>query len=298
MLIVDLSALRLHVISLARGHMHACRAELLIVPYLTSIRRPLFQTRQQHQPFLSSQTTWKHCPHKNAMGSSSQLWRPGVVFSAAILLRIVLLVYGRWQDAHSPVKYTDIDYLVFTDAARYVAHGRSPYERATYRYTPLVAWLLLPTTWGGIWFEFGKVLFAAGDIVTGWISMRILHMRGLPPHRALKFASIWLLNPMVANISTRGSSEGILAALVVALLWATLSRKILLAGCLLGFGVHLKIYPFIYAASIFWWLAGPPKPRKTSWTEQALALINRDRIFLVTSSFLTFMACNLAMYHL
>lgn len=232
------------------------------------------------------------------MSTSSPLWRPSVIFPAAILLRLILLVYGRWQDAHSPVKYTDIDYLVFTDAARYVAHGRSPYDRATYRYTPLVAWILLPTAWGGLWFEFGKALFAAGDVATGWLIMLILRGRGLSTERALKFAAIWLLNPMVANISTRGSSEGLLAVLVVALLWATLRRKVILAGSLLGFAVHLKIYPFIYAASIFWWLDSPSTTREASLLGRGMALINRERINLAVSSFVTFMACNVAMYYM
>jgi phosphatidylinositol glycan class M len=219
--------------------------------------------------------------------------RPWAVLSASILLRLGLLFYGRWQDANSPVKYTDIDYLVFTDAARYLASDRSPYERATYRYTPLLAWLLYPTTCGGLWFEFGKALFAAGDVVTGWLIFRILRGKGMNVERSMKFASIWLLNPMVANISTRGSSEGLVVVIVVALLWATLQRQIVLAGCLLGFGVHFKIYPFIYAASIFWWLDGATSKRDTSLLQ---GLLNVDRVTLALSSFLTFMLLNSVMF--
>jgi phosphatidylinositol glycan class M len=269
---------------------------------------------------------------------SSRFWRPAVVFPLALLMRVVLLAYGRWQDAHSPMKYTDIDYLVFTDAARFVARGSSPYDRATYRYTPLLAWLLLPTTWagaGGWWFEAGKALFALGDLVAGALIFRILRTtarfgdrrqgggsgrQGMPVDRALRFASIWLLNPMVANISTRGSSEGLVAVLVVALLWAALERRVALAGALLGFAVHFKIYPFIYAASIFWWLgdgggrsATDASPflsgRSTatgsgtrSSTKTVVAVLrnlgSRERVTLAVMSFATFMGLNLVMYRM
>lgn len=229
---------------------------------------------------------------------------PFLVFSSAVALRIGLFFYGLWQDANSPMKYTDIDYYVFTDAARFTAHGHSPYDRETYRYTPLLAWILWPTTWSSTWFSFGKVLFAVGDIVAGALIVLVLRSDGkMGMERALKFASIWLLNPMVATISTRGSSEGLLGVIVVALLWAITQKKIVLAGFLLGFGVHFKIYPFIYAPSIIWWLDNEQLGRSESTKvgEKAdISLVknffNGPRIILTASSLLTFLSLNTLMY--
>jgi phosphatidylinositol glycan class M len=238
------------------------------------------------------------------MDLSSFFKSPSAVFSAAIVLRAVFFFYGLFQDAHSPMKYTDIDYYVFTDAARFLSLGQSPYDRDTYRYTPLLAWLIYPTTWPGMWFSFGKVLFAVGDIVAGWMMFRILReYRGMEKERALKFASIWLLNPMVATISTRGSSEGLLGVFVTALLWAVLAKKIFAAGLLLGFAVHFKIYPFIYAVSIVWWLDDTKVGRQanskpTSLMGQVFAFVNPQRIALAIYSLLTFIVLNVVMYQM
>ena len=117
--------------------------------------------------------------------------------------------------------------------------------------------------------------------------------------RALRFASIWLLNPMVATISTRGSSEGLLGVMVVALVWAVTKRRIVLAGVLLGLAVHFKIYPFIYGVSIVWYLETPsPEARKTgmSLIEQILTFANGSRVVLAVSALSIFMALNAVMY--
>ncbi|KEF62219.1 phosphatidylinositol glycan, class M [Exophiala aquamarina CBS 119918] len=230
---------------------------------------------------------------------SSLLSSPTAVFLSAFLLRAILLVYGIYQDSVSALKYTDIDYYVFTDAARAVANHSSPYDRATYRYTPLLAWILLPTTWGGLWFHFGKALFALSDLIAGWLILTLLEKRGLDKTHALKYASVWLLNPMVANISTRGSSEGLLCVLVMSLLGAFETRQIALSGALLGLSVHFKIYPFIYGVSMLWILeSGPTSSSPSTSFQNILRFLNPRRLLLLTTSLSTFTSLNILMYNI
>ena len=44
----------------------------------------------------------------------------------AFALRVILIFYSEWHDQRNVLKYTDIDYHVFTDAARYLLHPSPP----------------------------------------------------------------------------------------------------------------------------------------------------------------------------
>ncbi|KAK9944264.1 hypothetical protein M0R45_009838 [Rubus argutus] len=47
-------------------------------------------------------------------------------------------MYGEWQDTHMVVRYTDIDYMVFSDAASLMASGKSPFQRSQFHSSSLL----------------------------------------------------------------------------------------------------------------------------------------------------------------
>lgn len=217
----------------------------------------------------------------------------------AILQRIVVFFWGLYQDANMTPRFTDIDYFVFTDASRFMSYGGSPYERETYRYTPLLAWLLLPTVnW---FFSFGKVLFAIGDIVAGYLILQILKMRGISERKAVMYSAVWLLNPMVSTISTRGSSEGLLGAMVISFVWAVYDKRLILGGVLAGVAVHFKIYPIIYIPTVIWSLDSSPSFFSSTlspnqYVNAIFKFINRDRVVFAIASAASFLVLTGTMY--
>lgn len=210
-----------------------------------------------------------------------------------LLMRLVLLNYGIWHDRRSALKFTDIDYFVFSDASKYVSIGMSPYMRDTYRYTPMLAILLLPTQYG--FPSWGKYLFSISDLIAGWLMIKLLSRR-ISYKRSLIYSSFWILNPFVAIISTRGNCEAILGILSIALLYLIEKKSVWLASLILGFSVHFKIYPFMYGIAFLVYFSKPKKG--STFMEKFLSLLSINQLKIVVGSLFMFTICNLLMYYL
>ncbi|EPS69789.1 hypothetical protein M569_04974, partial [Genlisea aurea] len=201
-----------------------------------------------------------------------------ILFSA--LFRVALIFYGEWQDSHMEVRYTDVDYFVFSDAASLMASGRSPYERSTYRYSPLIAFLLIPNSF--LHRSCGKFLFSASGILcfyfifisyllVGLLIRRILTLRGVPDKLSTRSTILWLFNPFTFTIGTRGNCEPIVCAIILWILICLMTDKLFQAAFWYGLVVHLRIYPIIYALPIILLLdpskyRNGKKPVLTDWS--------------------------------
>ncbi|KAK1806637.1 hypothetical protein P4O66_005144 [Electrophorus voltai] len=189
------------------------------------------------------------------------------------------------------VKYTDIDYHVFTDASRFVTKGESPYKRSTYRYTPLVAWMLSPNLY--LTPHFGKLLFVTCDVVCGALLHCLLTLRGSSSEAACYFSALWLLNPLPIGVSTRGNAEAVLSLLVLSTLLCLELKRPLIAAFLYGLSIHMKIYPVTYGLAIALSIAsqGPSGGR---WMFQRL--FNKDLLQFAFVSGTVFFGLTLAFY--
>ncbi|THH10781.1 hypothetical protein EW145_g1086 [Phellinidium pouzarii] len=244
--------------------------------------------------------------------------------------------FREWHDKHAVVKYTDIDYRVFTDAAWFLLHPTAavdgdeqvniakgplgemlgfgdPYHRETYRYTPLLALIMTPNIF--LHPSFGKYLFAACDIVVGILLYKLLLSTVLPnlsasstneklERQATFYAALHLLNPMVFSISTRGSSESTLGVLVIGTLYLAVmpgktQRTWDVTAVMLGCATHWKVYPLIYGVSLAAVIAsdkGNAGKGEDGFGRWAMSLVNVQSIRFAFLSAGTFMILNGIMY--
>ncbi|XP_018301113.1 GPI mannosyltransferase 1 [Mycetomoellerius zeteki] len=161
----------------------------------------------------------------------------------AFVLRLVFILYANFHDEYLTVPYTDVDYKVFTDAARYVVEQRSPFDRHTYRYSPLLAWLLTPNII--LHKDFGKILFSVVDVLIAVLIKNIVARQRCNETVKNYCALLWLYNPLTLVISTRGNADSLAVLLVVLTLDLLQRDKIVLAGLLHGISVHFRLYPLM-----------------------------------------------------
>ncbi|KAH9507744.1 hypothetical protein Btru_053621 [Bulinus truncatus] len=174
------------------------------------------------------------------------------LLGVSVLGRVGLMLYGAWQDAHMVVKFTDVDYYVFNDAAEFIVQGDTPYKRATYRYTPLLAWVLTLNFW--LTPFMGKLIFITFDVLVGCVIYSFLQKAGYEHKTARNCSLFWLLNPLSATVSSRGNAESVMAYLVLMSLSYLVQGKMLMSALFYGLTVHFKIYPITFALPIYLYL--------------------------------------------
>lgn len=206
----------------------------------------------------------------------------------ALLLRICLIVYGEWQDKTMVVKFTDVDYHVFTDAAEYMTKGLSPYMRSTYRYTPVLAWMLQPNIL--LTPLYGKLLFVMFDVLTGYLIYKINCSKGVSSKMTTVCAVCWLLNPIPMTVSSRGNAESIMSFLVLLFIQLLQSHQVALAGIVYAIAVHFKVYPITYALPVYLLLGRSYRHvnKEQHCRETLIGLLpTKDRAVFILTSFLT-----------
>lgn len=197
----------------------------------------------------------------------------------AFVIRVALIWYGVYHDSISTVSYTDVDYKVFTDASRHILNSSTPYNRHTYRYTPLIAIALIPNI---ILHEcFGKIMFSLMDLVVGVLIFllvkhnisefkRYVFKIKASSSKSLQYKNeksdvrvqlsrapniamlIWLYNPMTVAIATRGNCDSVAGFLVLLTLYAFECKKFyFISGIVLGLAIHVRLYPLAYSVALF-----------------------------------------------
>lgn len=227
--------------------------------------------------------------------------------AAGLFIRLFLIVYADFHDKTYDLPYTDIDYSVFSDAARHVYNGDSPYKRQTYRYSPLISYLLVPNIVLGK--DFGKILFSVFDLfITVAVKNLVQHQLG-PKSAATNVpmycSFLWLYNPLSIGISTRGNADSVSCfTIILSLLFLQTDvvkglKKYALSGLFLGISIHLRLYPIVFSFPMYLSLGVTKIPRQTTFRQGMLILWpNISQLILATSCLVTLLGLTYSMYAL
>ncbi|KAJ0170504.1 hypothetical protein K1T71_013875 [Dendrolimus kikuchii] len=221
-----------------------------------------------------------------------------------IFIRLILVLYSNYHDKYFDVAYTDVDYKVFTDAARHVVSGQSPYKRHTYRYSPLIAYLMIPNII--IAKEFGKIMFSLFDILVT-IAIKALVKKQIASSNAENLSTFcslfWLYNPLSIGISTRGNADSVPCFfIIISLLFLQTETvkgftKYIFSGIFLGIAIHLRLYPLAFSFPMYLSLGNYKIKRSTRIVEGIWTLLpNIQQITLAFSCIATLFLLTYSMY--
>ncbi|KAL9913262.1 GPI mannosyltransferase 1 [Glossina fuscipes] len=195
------------------------------------------------------------------------------------IIRLLLIVYGEIHDSYSEVPYTDIDYKVVVDGARGILNDGSPFNRHTFRYSPIYAFMQIPSVL--LHPAVGKIIYSGFDI---WVAVLIYKLVKdelrfqysrlkktdclqsvnikCPEIVAKVSACFWLYNPLTAVISTRGNGDSFSSFIVILTLYMIMKAfkvneqrlsllLIFYAGILHGLAIHLRLYPLFFSLAYY-----------------------------------------------
>ena len=85
--------------------------------------------------------------------------------------------------------------------------------------------------------------------------MYIIQKKENPNSNILIYISyIWLFNPLILTVSSRGNSESFLSIFILLTIYFLKCQNLILAGIMFGLSVHIKLYPVIYSFPIYFYL--------------------------------------------
>lgn len=161
-----------------------------------------------------------------------------------LVIRVLFSIYSVIHDKYFRLAYTDIDYKVYTYAAKQVLALRSPYEQQPYRYSPVIAYILTPNILvHPIW---GKLLASVADVALAYCIYRVVHLVYNNQKKALLCAQLWLYNPFPVIICSRGNIDAVSSVCVLLTLLYQLKQNYFASGAFLALSVHLRLYPIIF----------------------------------------------------
>ena len=102
-----------------------------------------------------------------------------------------------------------------------------------------------------LFYSFGKCIFSLCDVLCGILIFQIFKNKGIETRNNLRLTSLWVFNPYVIYLSTRGSADSLECLFVFLTLLLLLRGKIAISAIVFGISVHFKLYPIVYSLALF-----------------------------------------------